>query len=162
MNIRKVYGMDTLEQLEDTYPVPSWADHDAFYYFVKEVDGMNLDDNFDYRAAKNDERIKLHLKAYGMITEDHIESLEYLAVQFDGKYIGLIVGTDQSWGWGMEDMYITDFQKYQAMTAYIRATYFTKPEGFIIGETTDIPDLDGRYGFFLDKRTKSHTRKEDV
>lgn len=88
-----------------------------------------------------------------------MDTLEYWAMEFDGEYIGLVIGTDEPWGWNTESTYITDYPKYQALVAYVKALYISKPEN-IVGVTTKIEDLDGRYGYYIDKRFKYNMRKD--
>lgn len=155
MNIRKIYSLPTL-QGNDCYSVASWADHDAMFYFVEQDAGLDSEE-FSHSDGRTDERIRLELKAYAYVKNG---TLEYFAISFDGQYVGLVVGVDRHFGWCCEERYVTNFPLYQAMTAYIRAVFFNKPSD-LVGETTDIPDLDGRYEHVIDKRYKNHMRKEE-
>lgn len=157
MNIKSIYELKTIHEVEG-YKTPKWCDHDAFDEFtIGDIDF----NHFIYTDACKDERIKLELKAaYNMSEHYHHEILEYVAISFDGQYIGLVIGRDTPFGWNVEDSYITNYPLYQAMVAYVRAMYIYKTER-IVDETEDVEDLDGRYQSKIDKRHKYNMRKED-
>lgn len=130
-----------------------------FFHFVKN----ELDDElFNWRDASEDERVRIRLKAHADVDMTHYTvRLEYWGMEFDGEYIGLVIGTDRPWGWNTYSTYITDYPKYQAMIAYVKAMYINKPEN-IVGATSKIEDLDGIHGFVIDKRFSNNMRKEDA
>lgn len=158
MKIKQLYDLPTITST-DTYPyeIAKWADHDGMYWFVKPDIDLSQE-SFNYQDAKEDERIHMELKAYCDL-DDGRATVEYYAVSFDGQYVGLVVGVDRPFGWDLEDRFITNFPMYQALTAYIRAVYFGKPED-LIAEEIDIEDLDGRFKTYIDKRFKNHMRQE--
>ena len=140
------------------YPLPKWHSHAAFFDFV----GYTVDEhNFNFSDAEDDERVRIRLKAYGEVEDQHYTSrLEYWAMEFDGEYIGLVIGEDEPWGWVTYETYITNYPKFQALVAYVNAMYVNKPEN-LVGETTQVNDLDGRFGYVIDKRFNNNMRKED-
>lgn len=126
-----------------------------FFDFCNELD----EELFNWRDAIEDERVRIRLKAYGEVDRStHHERLEYWAIELDGEYVGLVIGLDEPWGWSTLEKYITDYPKYQALVAYVKAMYQTKPEE-IVGETTQIEDLDGRYELYIDKRFSNNMRR---
>ena len=156
MNIRKIYRLNKVDT-EKLWPLAEWCDHDAFFHFVG---GEVNDERFNFTDASDDERVEIELKACADASHDHFtKTLEYIAIKFDGSYVGLAVCLDTNFGYTLEDRYITNYPKYQAMIAYVNAMYVQKPK-CVIGETTDIIDLDGRYGHVIDKRYSFNTRKE--
>lgn len=158
MNIRRIYKLDKVEDKE-LWPVAEWCDHDLFFDFCPMID----DERFNYEDAREDERVKIELKAYAELklgNRHYLVNLEYVAISFDGSYVGLVIAVDRPFGYDVEDIYITDYPKYQAMVAYVTTMYQTPPD-FIIGETTKIENLDGRYNTVIDKRYKWNTRLED-
>jgi hypothetical protein len=157
MNIKKIYDLDTIREVEGIGKVANWSDHDAFFEFVDMTTSQS--DRFDFESAHLDERVKLELKAYYDSPIVVHGELEYIAFSFDGKYVGLVIGIGTSWWWKLQEIYITNFPLYQAMVSYVTAMYILKPE-HIVGETTDIPDLDGRFGTVIDKRYKYNLGKE--
>jgi hypothetical protein len=158
MNIRRIYNLDDVT--DTTYPLSDWCHHDAFWHFV----GHELDDeNFNYVDAGHEARIRVHLKAYAHLDSDHVHMvlpLEYIAISFDREYIGLVIGVDRPFGWDAAEVYITNYPKYQVMVAYAKAMFQNKPTN-IVGETVLIDNLDGRFGFVMDKRFSNNMRKED-
>ncbi|MHA2389289.1 MAG: hypothetical protein ACXACW_11280 [Candidatus Hodarchaeales archaeon] len=158
MNVRRIYNLEDIE--DEDYKTPKWCNHEAFWEIVYRE--INQDD-FNYSDAENDERVKIHLKASAEVETDNkymVSILEYIAISFDSNYVGLVVGFDGSFGWVMQDVYITNYLKYQAMLAYVKTMYQNPPEQ-IIGETVKVEDLDGRFGFVIDKRYKNNMRKEE-
>ncbi len=156
MNIKRIYNLDDVEDVG--YTVPMWCDHEAWWSFV----GKTIDEyNFNYGDAHGDERIKIHLKASaGLETlTPSLVTLEYLAVSYDGIFIGLIIGVDRPFGWDVAEIYITNYPKYQSMVAYAHAMYQNKPDN-IVGETTKLNDLDGRYGYVIDKGFTGNLKQE--
>jgi len=157
VNIRRIYNLKTLGIDDpDLYKTAHWSDHELFFDFCLH----DLDqDYFAYQDAADDERICMDLKARHEIKTDatYQKVIEYVAISFDGKYIGLVIGLDGAFGYDLLDVYITDYPKYQAMLAYVRTMYHRPPDN-IIGETTKLEDLDGRYGTLIDKRYKHNMR----
>lgn len=152
INIKRVYNLPTIDTDQDY--TPEWYAHAAFFDFCgEEVD----EERFNWQDAVEDTRIAIHLKAYHDFDNSR---LEYWAVEFDGKYIGLVVGVDEPMWFETQDRYITNYPSYQTMVAYIKAMYVGKPER-VVGETTKLDDLDGRYGSFIDKRYSNNMRKEE-
>jgi hypothetical protein len=121
--------------------------------------GRELDEElFKWRDAVEDERVRIRLKAYADVDMHNYKvRLEYWAIEFDGEYVGLVIGTDRPWGWATHDRYITDYPKHQALVAYVKAMYITKPE-CIVGATTKDLELDCRMGHMIDKRFSSNMR----
>jgi hypothetical protein len=161
VNIRRIYKLPNVEDKE-LWPLAEWCDHDVFFDFVgNEID----DERFNYKDAREDERVKIELKAYaelaGVHSPHYVANLEYIAFSFDGSYVGLAIAVDRPFGYDVEAMYITDYPKFQAMVAYVK-TMYQLPHSHIIGETTKIEDLDGRYGTVIDKRYKWNTRTNDT
>lgn len=156
MNIRKVYNLPNVKDKE-LWPVAEWCNHDAFFLFAaRELD----DTQFNYQDAQKDERVKIELKAYAeAVRTQYTENLEYVAISFDGSYVGLLIGLDTNFGYTLVERYITNYPKFQAMVAYVKTMYQKTPD-CIIGETTKIDDLDGRYGTVIDKRYKWNMRQE--
>ncbi len=158
MNIRRVYKLDNVEDKE-LWPIAEWCDHEVFFEFV----GNEIDEyRFNYKDAREDERVKIELKAYAELKlkeSFYKASLEYIAFKFDGSYVGLIIAVDRPFGYDVEGKYITDYPKFQAMVAYVRTMYQLPPDT-IIGETIKIETLDGRYGTVIDKRYKWNMRED--
>jgi hypothetical protein len=157
MNIKRIYNLDDV--VDTMYGFPRWCNHDAWWLLV----GNTIDcQNFNYSDAYGDERIKVHLKAHTNLDSlpETSVTLEYVAVSYDNIYIGLVIGVDRPFGWDAEEIYVTNYPKYQSMIAYAQALYQNKPNN-IVGETTKIGDLDGRFGFVIDKRFANNLRKED-
>jgi len=160
MNIRRIYKLDDVVEDDMMYPLPAWCNHQAFWHLV----GYEIDDGtFNYNDSVHDERIRVHLKATADIhTESYsVVTLEYVAISFDNTYVGLVIGVDRPFGYDADDVYVTNHPKFQAMVAYVKAMYQNKPDN-IVGETTKIDDLDGRFGYVIDKRFKTNLRKEDA
>jgi hypothetical protein len=158
MNIKRVYNLDDVQ--EEMYPFPTWCNHSAFWFATEhELD----EENFNYEDAVHDERIRVHLKATAEVHSESysIVNLEYVAISFDNTYVGLVIGVDRPFGWEAEEIYITDYPKYQAMVAYAKAMFQNKPTN-IVGATVKIDDLDGRFGFVIDKRYSTNMRKEEA
>lgn len=159
MNIRTIYKLDDLT--DNMYAMPSWCNHDAWWLLI----GGTIDcQNFNYEDAIHDQRIRIHLKARVEMENAHSHydtPLEYVAVTFDDIYVGLVIGVDRNFGWDAEDIYITNYPKFQSMIAYAQAMYQNKPDN-IIGETTKLDNLDGRFGYVIDKRFKTNLRKENA
>ncbi len=157
MNIKRIYNLDDVE--DTTYPLPSWCNHSAFWHYV----GHELDEeNFNFIDAIHEARIRVHLKAMAHLDSEFTRMVipfEYIAISFDREYIGLVIGVDRPFGWDAEEIYITNYPKYQVMIAYAHAMYQNKPNN-IVGESTKLDDLDGRYGFVVDKRYAGNLRQE--
>jgi hypothetical protein len=152
MNIKRIYNLPTVEL---GYVYPEWYNHSSFFYFM----GREMDEErFNWQDAAEEQRVELELKASAEVDMHNYHiTLEYVAIKFDGKYIGLCIGTDRPWGWTLYSRYITNYPLYQTMVAYLKAMYMRKPN-CIIGETTDINDVDFRCGHVIDKRHAGNLR----
>lgn len=159
MNIKRIYNLDDV--VDTMYPLPTWCNHDAWWMLV--YDEMSASGRFNYEDAIHDERIKIHLKAHANLESlpETSVTLEYIAISYDNIYVGLVIGIDRPFGWDDEEIYVTNYPKFQSMVAYVRAMYQNKPDN-IIGETIKIDDLDGRFGFVIDKRYSNNMRKEEA
>lgn len=156
MNIKRIYNLEDV--VDVGYTVPIWCDHEAWWSLV----GGTLDcQNFNYTDAREDERIKIHVKAWGDIetATSMMLTFEYIAVSYDNIFIGLAIGVDRPGGWNSDATYVTNYPRFQSMIAYALAMYQNKPDN-IVGETTKLDDLDGRYGYVIDKRHKFNLRRE--